>query len=396
VTDFGIIPEGFRPKTLREVLDEIETDQHADISPQLDVSAQAPDGQRNAVTARQIAQLWELLQTANDGLDVDKAEDDQLITLCKITGTRPHEATFSEVTTTCNLDAGTTLTPGVHFAAVETKPDVLFTPKTEYTALVSGLQSVVFLAEVPGPVIANAGTLTVITTMIGGWHSITNANDAKPGQPADNNETLRTRREQELAAAGSGTAAAIRADLLQLEDANGTRVVAHCQVLNNRGDYTDADGVPGHSFEAIVYDTPTLPNDQIAQRIFDTAGAGIYAHGALSGTATDAETGDEWTIKFSRPITKDVYVTFEDMVTTAAYPGDAPFKEAVVTYLRSRVGVGDDVEELLCWVAAGSVPGVKAVGTVMLVFTASPAGTVDLPLTPRELAQFDTTRIVIA
>jgi hypothetical protein len=398
MTDYGVTPEGFRAKTQREILDEIETDQKADISPTLDVSAQSPDGQRNAVVSRELALLWELLQVANDGLDVDKAEDDQLITLCKLTGTTPRAATFSEVPCTCNLDAGTVLTPGVHFASIADKPDVLFTPKLSayplgFTAPTTGNHSVTFVAVNAGPVLANAGTLTTIATPITGWNSITNPLDAKPGQPADSNPTLRERREQELAAAGSGSPNAIKADLLRLTDENGTQVVLSAQVLNNTGMVTDADGVPAKSFEAIVDDSPTLPNDQIAQAIFDVAGAGIYAHGTLSGTAVDDE-GVEYPIKFSRPTDKNVWITFETVVTTSAYPGDTEFKTQVVTYLRDRVGVGDAVTELLCWGAVASVAGIKSVGAIKLGFSISPALSDDLTPTKRERPRFDTTRIV--
>jgi hypothetical protein len=399
MTDYGVVPEGFRAKTQREILDEIETDQKADISPTLDVSAQSPDGQRNAVVSRELALLWELLQVCNDGLDRDKAEDDQLIALCKLTGTTPHGATISEVSCTCNLDIGTVLTPGVHFAAVLNKPDVLFTPKASaypsgFTAPSTGNHAVTFVAVDAGPVLANAGTLTVIMTTITGWNSITNPLDAKPGQPADTNETLRERQAQEVAAAGSGTPAAIKADILQLEDTTGTRVVQSAQVLNNTSDLPDpVTGVPGKSFEVIVDDSPTLPNDQIAQAIFDVAGAGIYSHGTLSGTAVDEE-GVSYPIKFSRPTDRNVWVTFETVVTTSAYPGDAEFKSQVVTYLRDRIGVGDPVPELTCWLAGGNVAGVKSIGAVKLGFAVSPTGTDDLAASPRERPRFDTTRIV--
>jgi hypothetical protein len=61
MTDFGVVPEGFRLKVLRDVLDEIEGDQKAEISTTLDVTPESPDGQRNGISARQHASSWEVL-----------------------------------------------------------------------------------------------------------------------------------------------------------------------------------------------------------------------------------------------------------------------------------------------------------------------------------------------
>jgi hypothetical protein len=83
-----------------------------------------------------------------------------------------------------------------------------------------------------------------------GWNNITNPLDAKRGRAADTNETLRARREAELAAAGSGSVDGIRADLLRLEDEDGARVIDSCRVFDNDTDAFNADGLPPHSVEA--------------------------------------------------------------------------------------------------------------------------------------------------
>lgn len=389
---FGITAEGFELKTLRDILTEIEDDQHAEIDPLLDVSPVSPDGQRNAITARQAALCWELLEQCYDGHDPDKAEGDQLIATCKLTGTVPRAATYSEVDCTVNLDSGTTLQPDVHFASINGKPDVLFTPKAEYTAAVGGAQTVRFRAQVAGPVVCNAGTLTVIASPLVGWNSITNPLDATTGLPADTDETLRARRDEELAKAGSSTVRAIKADVLAVSE-NGIGPTS-VLVLENDTDTTNVDGVPAHAFEVIVYDPTPITNTLIAQAIWDTKPAGIKAHGAITANATDPDTGELHPVKFSRPTAKNVYVTFETVTTGPGYVGDAAFKTAVVSYLRGKHSIGDDVAELQCWLAAGSVTGVLKIGAVKLGFAAAPTGTDDLAIAPREIAAFDTSRIV--
>ncbi len=393
MTDFGITPEGFRLKTQQDILDEIETDERAEIDPAIDTSPVSPEGQLNGVFSRQAALGWEELQRANDGLDPDKAEDDQLISLCKLTGTTPRGASFSEDDCTVNVDAGFMFISGTHFASVVGKPDVLFTPKVSDTVpRVGGAQTVRFRAQTAGPVIANAGTLTVIASPVVGWNTITNPLDATPGQAADDSDSLRARREQELAAAGSSTVQAIRADVLEIEDATGAKNVIACLPIENDTD-APVEGVPAHSVECIVYDSPTISNDLIAQALFEVKAAGIHYHGALTGTATDPDDGAQYTIKFSRPTSKNVYVTF-DLTTGPGYIGDAAFKSAVVTALREAHSIGADVLHWTCQRVA-NLTGVLNVVSAKLGFSPSPTLSADLTITPREIAAFDTTRIVI-
>jgi hypothetical protein len=390
MTDFGVVPEGWRSKTLRDILSEIEADQKAEISTTIDVSPQSPDGQRNGITSRQLALVWEAVGLIYEALDPDKAEDDLLVSICKLTGTVPHGATQSEVTCTCLLDVGTTLDAGVALAAVAGKPENVFTPKMSFTAPSTGSHSVKFLSVNTGPVLANAGTLTVMQTSIPGWNGITNALDAKAGLAADTNETLRSRREAELAKAGSASVKGVRADILAIE-VDGVRQVQSCNVLENVTEITDpVTGLLPHTIEAIVFDVPQLDNDLIAQTIFESAAGGIRKAGNLTGTATD-EQGKTYSIAFSRPAEVAIWLEY-DLDTSSSYAGDAAFKAAIVAALNSRHGMGDDVLWWVCMLAS-AFPGVTNVVSLKLGTAPSPTLSADIPISDRQLARFDTTRI---
>lgn len=393
MTDFGVTPDGFLAPTLREIEQDIADDQHAEIDPNLDTSTTAPDGQRNAITARQLALAWEAEAEIYEALDPDKAEDDQLINLCKLTGTVPRAAGYSLVKCTIVADVGTVLTPSVAFAAVLGKPDVLFTPAVEFTAPSTGTHTnVKWKAVTAGPVQAFATTLTVINTAIPGWTSITNPLDATEGAAADTNETLRLRREAELARAGSSTVRAIEADLLELADADGNKNIQTCQVLENVTDVIDANGLLPHSIEPIVYDLPAFDNNLIAQAIFDGIEiAGIRTLGNTSGTAVD-EQGTEYAIAFSRPSEQAVYLIY-DLTTSSQYPGDVAFKETVATALRALHVPGASVLRAIAEREAWKVAGITNVVSVKLGFAPAPALSADLAITPRQVATFDTTRI---
>jgi hypothetical protein len=244
---------------------------------------------------------------------------------------------------------------------------------------------------VTGPVGANAGTLTEDNS-ITGWNSVTNALDAKRGQVADTNESLRKRREEELAKAGSATVRAIIADMSALEDDAGNIALQSVQVLENDGDVTDANGLPPHSVEVIVDDDPQIADTIIGQAIFDSKGGGIQAAGGIVTQATDP-LGKSHTVRFTRPTEVDVYLIFH-VEKAPDFPGDTLFAETVANTLTLEHLPGDDVFRWKCFNAA-QIPGVVNVREVFLGFAAAPTATDDLPITARQQAAFDTSRISV-
>lgn len=397
MTTFGITPAGFVLKSVQDVLTDLNTDMLAEISQGLDVSPLGPDGQRNAIYARQEGALWEIFQVIYDALDPDRAEDGLLISLCKLTGTVPQGATSTLVACDCTLVAGTVLaSDGTVAASVAGKPDVLFFPLTtstgDFVAPSTGTFSVLFSAENAGPVPVNANTLTVISTPVTGWSAVNNPLDGRIGQPTDTNETLRLRRAAELAAAGSSTVPGIQANLLQLTDSNGNALITAATVNQNEGDVVDANGLPPHSVECIIVAPISTTANQIAQGICNAKGGGPASFGTTSGTATDAQ-GHTYTVKYSVPSNLLVYLIF-DLDTDASYAGDPAFAAAVALAMSAQVAPGDSVLAWACEKAAAQ-PGVTNLHSVKLGFAPSPTLSADLTVTTRQWAIFDSTRISV-
>jgi uncharacterized phage protein gp47/JayE len=387
---FGINAEGFTRKNLRDILLEIETDQKLEISPTIDVSSESVLGQLNGIFARQMAEAWEALEACYHGFDPDAAEGFLLTALAKLTGTTRRAPTQSVVTLTVNLDSGTELVAGDAFAAITDKPDVRWTPREDFIAPSDGDYDRVFLSENTGAIVGEAGTIEVIATPIVGWNSVTNAGDASLGHDLDSDETLRTRREDQLAATGSSTIAGLQSDVLAVENVE----TAAC--FENFGDTTDSNGLPPHSFEVLVYDgvSPAADDNEIAQAIWDTKPAGIRAYGLTSGNALDAD-GVTQEVEFSRLTVREVYVEI-DLDTGTGYAGDAAVKSAVVTASNARFEQGDDVDVTFIAGQPYTLQGVSKVTAVRIGFSASPTGIIDLTIGPRELARFDTSRVVVS
>ncbi len=391
MTTYGVTPEGFVRKTLRAILADLQEAQLSTIAATLDVSSDSVLGQLNGIFARELGIAWEQLEICYHGNDPDAAEDFLLQMVAKLTGTLRRAATKSTVTLTVDLDNGKTLLAGTHFAAIEGHLDVRWTPKDDYTSPGDGPHDVVFENENTGPIPGPNGQITVIVTPLVGWNSVTNGADASLGRVVDDDSTLRSRREIQLAAVGSATTRAIAGKLEEL-----LPDIQFVHVFENDTDYTDDNDVPPHAVEVLIFDgdPPVVDDDAIAQVIWDTKAGGIQAAGTSSGTAIIDDNADGVFVAFSRATLIPIYLSFE-ITTGKGYPGDAAFKEYVAEQCDARFGSSDDVFATLVESLAFGVAGVKNVTAFTLGTAPSPVGVTDIPIGLRELSRFDTGRIVV-
>ncbi len=394
---FGLLPTGFNLKRLPDILLALETAQHAapEIGPNQDTSSLSPLGQLNGTVGSELAEVWELGQEAIACSDPNAATDYALTALSSLTGTPRRAATASVVGVQLNLDAGVTV-PAGSLVAVFGREDILFALNADVAN--SGGSPANFdtfaTCTQTGPIAANAGTLTQIVNAVGGWNSVTNGSDAIRGRVVDNDETLRQRREDQLALRGGSTLRAIKADLLDVENHPELEGILDVDILENTGDVVDGNGLTPHSFECVIDDgvIPAVDDDDIAQAIFETKPAGIATNGGESGTATD-ENGDDHAVLFSRATLKDVYV---DLTLTLGtnYPADGDDQVlAAIVAKGSELGVGDDVVALQIRAAALSVTGVLDVPTFAIGYSPGPTLNANLVVGTRERAIFDTANI---
>lgn len=398
---FGVLPTGFSRPTVAQLRQQVVDDIHANIGPLVDCSPDSDFGKLIDVKVRQLDQVWSGMQATYNARDPDQATGDALNSIAKMTGTERQAATFSTVALDVGLDAGTTLETGVHFVSVSGSPDVRFTLSESvgsFTSPSTTTYTLAFRAENTGPVAAPAHSLTVIATPIRGWTSADNALDAVEGSPIADDPTLRTRRDDEIAAVGSCTDPAIKAHVLEVTN------VQSVTVFENFGAFVDSMGLPPGSFEVLLWDgaTPAADDDTIAQAIWDNKPAGIRPFGTgSSGTAKDrdpvtgAATGASHTVEFSRVAQAEIWITVQ-LTTTTGYPGNTTFAadlaEAANKFFKTA-GVTIVAERLKVFALA--VPGV--VDVVLLEFdtSASPTNTANLPLGPRQLPRFDSTRVTV-
>lgn len=396
--------------TTDQILTAIESDELSTIDPALNTAPTQPLGQINGIFASKQEDGLQLTQAVYGALDPASAEGQQLDVTSALTGTTRAPATSTIVSCTVNLDAGhvfaaatidkngNVVTPGQILAQISGHPEFVFTNKTAIDTTSAGgaaNYTVFFVCEQTGPIACNAGTLTVISPIVAGFNSITNPLDADSlGAAVETDTALRVRREAELVPAGGGTLDSMRQSLAKVTG------VLSAQVLENYLDATDANGLPPHSFEAVIWDgaTPLAANNDVAQAVWNAKPAGIrpYDGGSgISGTAIDSAGGTH-TVGFARATQDSYHIAITVSIDSTLYPsdGDAQLAAALVAFGNAlKVGANVIVEAFKA--QAFGIAGVTDVPTFKIDTTVTPTNTANITTAANHIARFDSSRIVV-
>ncbi|WP_297848765.1 baseplate J/gp47 family protein [uncultured Desulfovibrio sp.] len=190
-------------------------------------------------------------------------------------------AQASEAVCQCNGLAGTVITQG---ARIKSSADGAEWVCMEAIVIpAGGTAQARFRSQTPGPVAAQANTLTEIVTVTPGWDSVTNPAVATVGRDVESRLEFETRRYNSVAANARGSVAALYGAIANLPD------VLDVVVLENVGnDPIVSWGVtiPGHS----VWIAVTGGTDsEIAETIYRKKDAGCGTAGNTQIGYQDAE-----------------------------------------------------------------------------------------------------------
>lgn len=210
---------------------------------------------------------------------------------------------------------------------------------------------------------AEAGALSAMVDSITGWTAVDNLAAATAGRTTETDSELRARYSTGMYALGSGTPAAIVAQLL----ANVVGV-SQARVFENADDAADALGRPPHSLHVVV---DGGLDEEVAAIIAAAKPAGIPTFGSVTVQVTDSASGMTTQIKFDRPT--PIYVWIQAVVTVLEDGDDFPddgltqIQDALLAKGES-LGIGSDVR----WQAfIGPCYGINGVGEVALAFATS-------------------------
>lgn len=385
----GVTPTGFDKKTLDEILTEIEDDERANLDASLNLEAPSVFSVFNGIYAERLEELWDIAEAVYNAQYPDSANDAALDQVASITGATRLAATKSTVNLTLAGTPATLLTAGRVVSVVGTGDR--FVLLADATIGGGGTVTADFESEEFGPIAAPSGTLTVIETPVTGWDTATNPLDATLGRNIESDADFRARRLQLLQNAGSATLEGIRSNVRAVDN------VLQAFVFENTTLLVDADGLPGKSFEVVV--EGGLDAD-IASTIFLSKPVGIESFGSTTVAVIDSQ-GFSHDIEFSRPVTIDIFIEITVKVDPLVYGGGStPVGEALVKAEIVELGdesqIGQDVIALLIkCVPLEAVAGVLDVTAFAIGTAVFPTLEDNIVIGNRELALFDTSRIVV-
>jgi uncharacterized phage protein gp47/JayE len=379
-----VTADGLTLPTYAEIFAGIEARLRADVDPAIDLTAASPDGQIVGAFSAALRDAWEGLAYLHTAYDPNDAQGVYAENIAALTGTTRMPATASYVTVAVTHDAGYSAAEGEIVAHVSGYPDRVFTNAAIPVQALAGTVNCVFTCTETGPVPAPAGTLTVIDSSPTGTTAITNAADATLGSDEETDEELNLRRVSELYEQGSSAEDSLAA-ALQDEDNDPTLAyVLSVKVYSNRGDGTDAWGLPPHSFQVMLDDNGgDVADSVIGQVLWDHMPAGIRSYGATSATATDSD-GNSQTVYFDRPTQVPVYVS----ITVSGNP-DPDAVEAAIKAEIDQYKPGDSVQALMLVGRASRVDGVTAITAYALGTAPAPVATGNITIARDERAIVD-------
>jgi hypothetical protein len=370
---------GLTVPDLTEINDEI-VDGLLSAFPGLDLTEESYDGQLIGSFADRLAACYELLAEVYAGYDPSQASGHQLHAISARTGTVVKRATKGYLVCSLDLDAGT-YAIGSLVANVADEPTKRYENLTEVVSS-GGATTVTLTAQAAGRVVVSAATLTEISAAVTGWNSVTNAASSEAsgnssGTNAETDTELRLRRAAELARSGSSTAAAIRADLLEV-----TGVVSALVVEND----TDAtvDGIPAHSVACYVRGSAAAAD--IRAQILASKPAGIQAFGSSTGNVTD-EQGETHSIGYTAPSSVRTYCNVSVSVIADTYEGETALKAALVAVVTGDTG--KDVIRSKLLAAASNLGGVVDVTALTIDTVDPPVSTLNVTITSGQYAYLD-------
>lgn len=212
------------------------------------------------------------------------------------------------------------------------------------------------LSEEASEEVAGVGDLNAIVTAVDGWDAVDNLQAGTAGRLAESDAELSTRYPSGLFRLGAGTRPSIAPNIR--DRVPGVRAI---EVFENDTDEIDAEGRRPHSIHVVV---DGGLDEELAEAIFRTKGAGIDTNGAHQVLVLDEE-GAQQPINFDRPERVYVWVSAE---LTLLPPSEQVFPPTGLDDVAENLAaagdafsIGADVIRQRLFGAIYRTPGIKSV-----------------------------------
>lgn len=326
---------GVRIQAYSEIFDEIADKMRAIYGEEIDLSSNAPDGQRVAIMAKMSLDYQSFALASYNSRDPDLAEGDALDRILKLSGLTVRPATRSTWDVTVTMDRGATLPAGYTIADSAGQEWTL----TTATAVATGANVVTFRAVDFGAISGNAGDTLTQSTVALGVTALNAAIDASGGVDGETPAEVRERRNNSL----QNPAYSVLGKMYSsLADLSGVTDVA---AYENDTDTVDANGIPGHTIWCIVEGGSV--SDIVETMVMNkTAGTGTKGDNVgVYYETVDRPDGSTFTIphsmRYDRSVEAPVYVKVTATRFDAVDPVDVELIASEIAEMDFLIG--DDI-----------------------------------------------------
>lgn len=388
--------DGLQIKSANELVSELESGFKDVYGDDINVEQNSPDGQIINITAQAGIDVRELIQEVYNSFDPDTASGVVLDQRVAINGIERQAGTFTLVDVDVTTDRGLTLSgldadandpDGTGYTVADDAGNEFILVTTE-VIVSAGTKTLRFRAKNIGQVETTTNTITNPVTIVLGVTGLNNPSGAiQTGQDEETDAQLRARRVRSVANASSGYLNGLLGTVLNLEG------VTDAKLYENITSAVDGDGIPAHGIWLIARGGSDA---DIGNAIYEKKSAGCDMKGDEEFSIT-TESGVDFTAKFDRPTSSDLYIEFNIQPTSGSTFDEASIKQGIVDEL--TFGIGDAADETSVSIVAQNVltslgNGGKVIGTKI---SDDDATYVDYLVTPTKQAQWvlDVSRISI-
>lgn len=356
----GISKEGFVPKTLREIkedlTEEIRTIQTASGEyPFLDIEDDSIVAQLIGIFSSELEFAWGALA------DVYAQFDPQMNTgagqsgTVQLNGITRKKGTFTKIKVALKGVAGTSVAKGSLIGTQDGSETYKLDSTVELTgetAVEATATNTVFGSKQPKP-----NSITTIFEPVIGWNSVTNTEVVELGLDEESDAELRSRQQQSTSLTSYRQIEAVWSAVSNIDG------VTYCRVYQNSSTYPEDDrGIPFKEVATIVIGGDDY---EIAKALFYRFPIGQIGFGTTSVTFNDAQ-GFPYVISFSRPKHVDIFIKMKlEVYDSSAWNSLRPseIKRNIINYAKynnySKEGFppGADVRLTRLYTPINGVPG---------------------------------------
>lgn len=280
----------------------------------IDFSSNTPDGQMIQIFGQVVNDVLQLILMVNAGFDPDQAMGAILYQRVGINGIQVQNATFSTIGEQITVTGACTL------YGLDQTTNQVYTIQDELgnqwqlvntvSIAEAGTELYNLQAANPGPVTAQANTVTIPVTTVLQVSSVTNPSAAVPGQIQETDAALKLRRQQSTAIGSIGY---LPGTIAALKNISG---ISYANAYENDLDIADSNGQSPHSIWVVVA-PGSATQAEIANIIYvkHNAGCGIYVD--PTGTVvpfviTQSSDGNDiapFVVQWNEVIESDLYIS---------------------------------------------------------------------------------------